>query len=872
MNFSYQKAISLAPKKEKKLSTFLMALLMASIIFLPFMFVSKGYFVFFGDFNVQQIPFYKMCHRMIKSGNISWNFFTDLGANFIGSYSFYLLGSPFFWLTIPFPNNFVPYLMGPLLILKFACAAFTAYLYIRRFTRTPEAARLGALLYAFSGFSVYNIFFNHFHEPLICFPLLLLALEMLITENKRGVFALAVMLSAFVNYFFFFGMVVFTVIYFFVRLFSGSISVKISRFFVLLFEAVLGVLMSAILLLPSLYAIIGNARVSEFLLGWRALVYGKGQIYLNILQCFFFPPDLPARPVFFPDANIKWSSIAGWLPLFGATGILTVFITKKKSWIKRILAVSLFMALIPVLNSAFYAFNAAYYARWFYMPLLIAALSTAMLSEDKEADWTPGYKWSLVITLAFSLVIGLFPRDDNGKLVFGLFTKSNDNMYLLRFWLTCIIAVCSLIVLGLLLKVRKQNINWFVNSATVCVAVISVLYSIVFIAFGRSHSYDIKETVIPNLIEGEVYLEDESEFRIDTYDGIDNTGMYLGLPSINAFHSVVPSSIVDYYDFLGITRDVASRPDTDYPAIRSLLSVKYLLNRTDGTSFTNDNGDTKMPGYTYLKASGGYYVFKNDNYVPYGFSYDYYMTKGYAEKFSGKNRSRMMLKAVILTKEQIKKYGDSLTDIKELGKNGEKAKISLSLTDKAMAKDTKTLAKSSAVLFKTTKTGFKATVKRDKRSLVFFSVPYDKGFTATVNGKKAEIEKVNIGFMAVCVPSGKSTIEFTYKTPGLFYGTVISTASLFVFLVYILASLLFIRRKGKPTDYPEGDILIQKWQKEDISETVNNFSGEKNYDDTETGIPDIDDIESLRVEIEKEDEFISTGFIIDTEAFNNDDA
>lgn len=169
--------LSLTPKKELKLSTFLTALLTAALCFLPFVIKDGGYFIFFGDFNVQQIPFYKACHEAVRSGNIFWSSTTDLGANFIGSYSFYLLGSPFFWLTLPFPTEAVPYLMAPLLALKIALAALTAYIYIRRFTDSPRAAQLGALLYAFSGFSVYNIFFNHFHEALVIFPLLLWAVE-----------------------------------------------------------------------------------------------------------------------------------------------------------------------------------------------------------------------------------------------------------------------------------------------------------------------------------------------------------------------------------------------------------------------------------------------------------------------------------------------------------------------------------------------------------------------------------------------------------------------------------------------------------------------------------------------------------------------
>ena len=88
------------------------ALLIATIFFLPYILMDHGLFIYYGDFNVQQIPFYKLAHEAVRSGNLGWSWTTDLGANFIGSYSFYLLGNPFFWLTIPFPTEFVPYLDG----------------------------------------------------------------------------------------------------------------------------------------------------------------------------------------------------------------------------------------------------------------------------------------------------------------------------------------------------------------------------------------------------------------------------------------------------------------------------------------------------------------------------------------------------------------------------------------------------------------------------------------------------------------------------------------------------------------------------------------------------------------------------------------
>lgn len=868
MVFSHSKSVILRPVKEKYLSTFLIALLTAAAFFVPYMVMSEGYFTFYGDFNVQQIPFYQQCHKAVREGNIFWSTTTDLGANFIGSYSFYLLGSPFFWLTIPFPNSFVPYLMGPLLILKFATSALTSYFYIRRFTRTPQAARMGALLYAFSGFSVYNIFFNHFHEAIIFFPLLLLSLELLITENRRFCFALMVCICAVSNYFFFFGMVIFTLIYFTVRLLSDAIRISFSRFAVLAFEAVLGVALSAFILLPSILAITGNYRVSSILTGWNAIMYGKEQIYANVLQCFFFPPDIPARPVFFPGADVKWSSLGGWLPLFSTVGLFTWFSQRKNHWLKRVIGICIFMAMVPVLNSAFYAFNTAYYARWFYMPILMMCLATASLTEDSTVNWSVGYKWVFGITLAVTLVIGLFPQEDsNGGYIFGLYSQSDDNMYLFRFWITCLISIVSLIVLGLLLRLIKTDRRLFYRGAVAAICIISVIYANFFIVCGRSHSYEIKEVMIDQLIEGSVSLEDDSEFRVDVYDGIDNTSMYLGLDGINAFHSIVPTGVFEFYDYLGIERSVGSRPEADAYAIRPLLSVKYLLNRTNGESFVNDETrETEMPGYTYLKTDGGYYIYENDNYIPYGFSYNYYMSYDFCDQYSGVDRANMMLKAILLTDEQIEKYGNMLESIETVDSFlvSSDTATTLSLSDEAMSYDCKRLAETSAEYFAYDNKGFTAKLTREKETLVFFSVPFDKGWSATVNGKTAEIEKVNSGFMAVAVPAGESTVRFNYMTPGLSDGIMITVISAAVFLIYIFIFIIWNNHRKPTEEYPEGDVLLKTWRKQELEENRRELLSQKTAQR-----PSL--LSDTAVPLTEPDRDLTGGFKINTEQFNNDD-
>ena len=152
--------IEIQNKKREYLKAFFTSGILAASIFAVFIILGKGKFYYMGDFNAQQVPFYIHCHSFIRNGGGLWDFSTELGSNFFASYTYYTLCSPFFWLMIPFPTSWVPYLMGPMYILKFACAGLTSYMYIRYFTKTKESALFGSVLYTFCGWSVYYVFYN----------------------------------------------------------------------------------------------------------------------------------------------------------------------------------------------------------------------------------------------------------------------------------------------------------------------------------------------------------------------------------------------------------------------------------------------------------------------------------------------------------------------------------------------------------------------------------------------------------------------------------------------------------------------------------------------------------------------------------------
>ena len=79
---------------------------------------------------------------------------------------------------------------------------------------------------------------------------------------------------------------------------------------------------------------------------------------------------------------------------------------------------------------------------------------------------------------------------------------------------------------------------------------------------------------------------------------------------------------------------------------------------------------------------------------------------------------------------------------------------------------------------------------------MFYSVPYDNGFTAYVDGEETQIEKVFGGLCAVKVSEGEHTVRFEYEIPGLKAAEIISAASAVVLLGYII-TVIIMKRKNK---------------------------------------------------------------------------
>ena len=777
-------------KQKKPLSggalAFFSALLLASVIFVPLIIWGHGCFQYMGDYNVQQIAFYKHVHEAIRSGNVLWDWYTDLGANFIGSYSFYNLFSPFFWLTLPFPTAWVPYLMGPLLILKTACAALTAYLYLRRFVTSRDWAVFGALLYAFSGFMLFNVFFNHFHEACVFFPLLLLSLEQLVEEDRRGFFALMVALNAIVNYWFFIGEVIFVVLYVFLRMCTRGWGLTVRKFIRIVFESLLGMLLAGAAFVPAVMAIMGNPRTGtdQLLTGQLMWIWGWQQRLPAIIQSYFFPPELPSNPVFFPEMGAKWASLSAWLPLFSTTGTIAYCRAMRRDFTKRMILLSLILSLVPIGNALFVLGNDSYYARWFYMPLLLCAGATANALQHRgepafAEGWRCGLQWTAGFLIVFILAVGFSPVIGEEGLSFGLYSDEA------RFWF---ISASALICLALtvILIVGLPRSALFYRLTCVCFAVVTAAYSIAYIGSGK-HDRDYDRWYLDDVVNGKakVSVETAEPFaRCDLYECTDNLGMQWGLPNIQCFHSIVPPSIMEMYPKLGIKRDVSSKPETDFRTLRDLFSVRWL--------FIRDNNEEQAPmtGFTYRSTQNGYNVYENDTWLPMGFAFDKAISIEDTNDTLGSERiQRCLMSLLVLSDDAIERNRDILTVYDRFDNS--------LASPKGYAAALRERREMGVESFAVDRAGFTARCSYDDDTLVFFSVPYDRGWHAWVDGIATRIEKADIGLMAVRVPAGEAEIRFSYLTPGLPEGLLMTGAGLLLLAVYLLIAGLAKRRRGK---------------------------------------------------------------------------
>lgn len=747
---------------------FLIALLISFCTILPILISNRFNLYMVGDYMTQQIPFIKESRRMFLSGTPFWSWNTFLGANYIGSYSFYVYGSPFFWPLVVLPERFLGAGLAAMFVLKHAVAALTAFAYLKRHIGSRFYAAAGAFMYAFSSFSMDSSFYYHFLDVIAFFPLGLYFTDEVLEKRKPYLLFLVSLLNALVNYYFYIGTSIFFLIYLAVRIKSEE-KYKFRDGFRCLLYYGFGGLAAAVILLPSALTLLETDKATSSHDGaFFAGIYAIPHIFKIIKGLI-----LPSEGILGSAIGMRYAeycSTTAFIPLFGAFFWITELKGKSKSWSTRLMKVCLIITLIPFGNGIFNLFSYMAYTRWWYALILILILVSLRVIENiKESgeDFSPKYKFAAktitVLAAVFWALLGVAktayvyvlkcPAQKKVLEIMGRYLKASRfqnrfRMGDLRYLLVLIaLILLSYGVLAILIKKKFIFDPKKVAAVTALVCVLSYtlyLQNEIYSYKGSNYEYVSQEA----RTEETVYSS-----RVMNNRKYANYGMIINRPTASTFNSFKSHATSQFCRIAGYY--VGSMPTTKAfyttPAIQSVLSLSEVIEK-DGS------------------------ISSAEYYVPFGFTYDYYViddVKFTKSKAENDRRIELMTKACYVSKENEAKLSGLLTKLDE----------NEAFDWKMEAENRKA---SACVSFEMNSSGFKAVSDGEKERLVYFSVPNDSGWKVSVNGKDTDIIEINGRMMGIIVPAGRAEIEARFIPPGLKIGSAVSAVTIVGVSLYCL--------------------------------------------------------------------------------------
>lgn len=750
--------------------------------FSPIWINNNGQYMDYGDYFLQYIPFIKELKRMVLSGDFSWSWNSFLGAGFVESYSYYTVFNIFAWIAILFPDKYILYGTMFITILKFSISMVSSMLYMKRFCKKESYALIGALLYTFSGFTLVNTSFYFFLDVICLFPFLMYGLELLIVEDKSGIYVWFVALNAITNYYFFISTVFIVIIYIIFRLelykfpYKKETRKKLKN---LIIYSVIGTGLASICLIPSCYAIFGSGKARENI-GKNIEYFFYPQKFLEHVRTLVAPIESGRYHVFF-DSSV-WSSTALYLPVLGCTCVIQ-WCCEKKDWLKKISVFLLICYFVPILNAMFNLFSSTFYTRWLYGMVLVFALISALTFEEFQTKERIFNKKILLIETVLTAVLLLIP-----SAIYVLYYF--DISFVNRFASVCtteyFMGYKILIIMLILTSINYYGV-WYIanlrkNLVNIVVIIIMLGCTLNYTIYNVIN-YDKHATEFSNeyyyeksLKEGENEKQKKQiEYRIDHPEQIANYSLFKNLPSVNYYNSIQNPNSSYFAEAVGIGTDlqdtILTTPYCGGEYTDALLSVKY---------YYDYDGNSKIPeSFSYLKTDNDVKIYENNNYIPMGFTYDTYCFEEDLDNLTAEERAKQMLKSLVVKKENREEVNKYL-------------QYDLSMDDEEnLSAVINQRKKSSSDSFKGDSKGFTAIIDLQDDNIIFFSVPNDNGWEIMVNGKKAETLSVNYGLLGICCNKGKNIIEARYHTKGLVAGIMGST----IFALILL--FLNIKEKNK---------------------------------------------------------------------------
>ncbi|MBQ6560459.1 MAG: YfhO family protein [Erysipelotrichaceae bacterium] len=813
--------------------------------------------VYFAEYLREIVRNLFINHKLIIP---QWDFHIGEGSDILASLHYYAINDPFSFPVILVPERYIYLYFEFVAILKMYLSGL-AFIRLCLYTGKKDlhAVLSGSMIYVFCYWALLNVSRHTFFlTPMLYLPLIILGAEKVIRENKPQLFLWSVFLSAISQIYFFYMIVILTVLFVAIRaltLYKRDIRKMIDLVLRLLIPAVIAVGMAAIVVAPMIHVLLSNGRIGVD----YALHPFYERFYYERLFTVLLADDHPDSLCIGLAAPVILSLILAFRNV------------KKNPFITTINVAVILFVLFPVFGKFF---NGMGYVnnRWSFVIALVAAYTFVSEYEEFEQQ-----KKLLLIAVPVFILGGMVSAWSRTLRV--IVPSAIALAYVCILFLKSKYREPLLIVLIILnLCFNADNVYSKRGSDKRALASISVSQAQNVVK--DNEAYELKKYLKENGIDGHI-----------KYSGSalnDNVSMLNGLASTNYYFSLANPYIASMRSKLGLCEYSMYRFYSldQRGTLLSLGNVRYYL--------TPEGYSDLLPyGYAYVKTLNGYDLYEDENALPLAYTYekaisyekwdtmdpvlkeeamtqavvidggtdevglpcaelpytvtcgegaesadygfnakedkatvslqflgkancDYYLSIGGLNYWDGRNYFNETLSDVEIAvkandisrtieyhtneyefyngrHEYVAYLGyceNGLNELTmELSNTGMYGYTDLSVIciDRAeYASRLKELAKESAdeILFETDEIDCRITVSGERYMLL--SIPYANGWKAYVDGNETEVMRANECYMAIKIDKGTHEIKFTYETPYLKPGALISAASFVAMIAYTM--------------------------------------------------------------------------------------
>ena len=571
----------------------------------------------------------KILHTLFIEHKLSipmWDLNIGYGSDILTTLHYYVIGDPLTLLSVFFKSSQTEFLYEFLIFLRIYLAgiAFSRYAFYHK--NSKQAVFMGSMIYVFAGWTIYAAMKHpYFSNPMIYLPFILMGIDKIYKKEKPYIFIWSVALAGLSNFYFFYMLGIFMVLYAAVRYFEQfedrslkNIGRWLGTFFV---YSIIAVLIAAVILLPVILPVLGTDRFKAQ--NYVPLLYDK-VYYEKYLGCLI------------GENMIQWG-VAGFTAV-SMTGVFVLFSKRKKYTALKVGFVLLnAFLLLPyaghVLNGFSYVSN-----RWIWAyGMLIAYIFVKIYPELFALTLTE--KRKVFVMLLIYCILALLPEA----------ARTQRNLM-------------AMVLLSLSTFTVLSFGNIFTRERNLTVMIAGFL--IAGILFNMHYQYSYEKDYLSEFTDSGEALEkletgvdravlstdDPSVYRYDQMDtnSSENSSMQMGTNSTAYYFSVASSSIANFFDemYLNTPWEQHYNNLDGRTILDRLASVKYFVVKNGKESdlpygYSRLSGEAEKNGKTYL-------AYADEDALPLGYTYDSWISREDYDKMTVTEKQQALLQGVVL--------------------------------------------------------------------------------------------------------------------------------------------------------------------------------------------------------------------------------